>query len=134
MRLILVRTHLKDTYTIGDLFVDGKYFCNVLEDKVRDLSKESKVFGETAIPYGTYEIIVTQSVRFKKDLPLLLNVPQFEGIRIYCGKTDANTHGCLLCGVNDEVGKITKSTLTFNKLFPIIREGLKDGKVFIDIV
>jgi hypothetical protein len=134
MRLKLERTHLEDTYTIGDLYIDGKYFCNVLEDKYKDLSKEKKVFGETSIPYGTYEIIITHSDRFKKDLPLLLNVPQFEGIRIHCGNTDSDTHGCLLVGVNDEVGKVTKSTLTFNKLLPIIQDGLKSGKIYIDIV
>ena len=52
MELILKRIALKETYTIGHLYVDGKYFCDTCEDKVRDLSKEQKVYGETAIPYG----------------------------------------------------------------------------------
>ena len=124
MRLELKRKALKPTYTIGDLFVDGVFFCNVLEDVVRDLNKdgdlndagEAKVWGESAIPYGTYTVILTYSNRFKKVLPLLENVKGFEGIRIHPGNTAADTHGCLLVGKNTEVGKITESKATFAKL------------------
>ena len=80
MRLELKRKALLPEYTIGDLFIDGKLFCNTLEDTVRDLNKdgdlndhgEGKVYGKTAIPYGTYEVVITYSNRFKKQLPLHL--------------------------------------------------------------
>jgi len=124
MKLELKRKALKPTYTIGDLFVNGVFFCHVLEDVVRDLNKdgdlddtgETKVYGESAIPYGTYTIDLTYSNRFKKILPLLENVKGFEGIRIHPGNIAADTHGCLLVGVNSEIGKITNSKATFDKL------------------
>jgi hypothetical protein len=124
MKLELKRKALKETYTIGDLFIGGVFFCNVLEDKVRDIDKdgqfdhgEVKVFAETAIPYGTYQIDMTYSNRFKRILPLLENVPGFEGIRIHPGNTAVDTHGCLLVGKNTEVGKVTESKKTFDNLF-----------------
>jgi hypothetical protein len=93
MEFLLERKYLGDTYTIGHLYIDEQFFCNVLEDKVRDLNKdgdlndagETKVYGETAIPYGKYKIIITYSQRFKRDLPLLVDVPHFSGIRIHPG-------------------------------------------------
>ena len=75
----LKRVAFKDTYTIGKLYLDGKFQGDTLEDKVRVLGAkgEGKVFGETAIPAGKYKVIITYSARFKRDLPLLLNVPFF---------------------------------------------------------
>lgn len=124
MKLELKRKALMDTYTIGDLFVNDVFFSNTLEDKVRDLNKdgdldekgEEKVYGETAIPYGTYTIDLTYSNRFKKILPLLENVKGFEGIRIHPGNTAASTHGCVLVGNNTEKGMVTDSRKVFEKL------------------
>lgn len=124
MKLELKRKFLGESYTIGDLFINDIFFSNVLEDKVRDLNKdgdlndagEGKVYGESAIPYGTYTIILTYSNRFKKVLPLLENVKGFDGIRIHPGNTKEDTHGCLLVGKNTEVGKVTDSKATFTKL------------------
>ena len=87
MKLKLKRIALRDTYTIGKLYVDGQYFCDTLEDRVRDLTKEKKVPGETAIPAGTYNMVVNVSPKFKRMLPRLLNVPQFDGILIHRGNT-----------------------------------------------
>ena len=88
MKLLLKRIALRDTYTIGKIYIDGEYFCDTLEDKVRDLNKngvfdgdEKKVYGETAIPYGTYKVILSYSPKFKRILPELLDVPCFTGIR-----------------------------------------------------
>ena len=120
MELTLKRVALKDTYTIGRLFVDGQYFCDTLEDKVRP--DGVKVYGETAIPAGTYKVVITYSNRFKRMLPLLQNVPMFEGIRIHPGNTAVDTHGCLLVGINTEKGKITQSKVTFDKLFKLLEK------------
>lgn len=134
MKLTLKRIALKDKYTIGHLYIDDKYFCDTVEDKVRDLSKEKKVYGETAIPYGTYEVKWTYSNKFKKYMPLLVNVPQFEGIRIHSGNTAADSLGCIIVGQNKEVGKVLNSRATVSKLYPIIEKGCKAGKVTIEIV
>jgi hypothetical protein len=118
MKLLLKRHTLKEHYTIGKLYCDGHYFCDVLEDKVRDLGAngEGKVYGETAIPYGTYKVIINMSNRFKCLMPLLVDVPFFEGIRIHSGSTAEHTHGCILVGVNDVTGMIHHSKDTFNEL------------------
>lgn len=110
MKLVLNRIAKKPLYTIGRLFVDGKYFCDTLEDRCRDLDKEEKVMHETAIPAGVYEVIVNVSVKFKRKLPLLLNVPYFTGIRIHRGNTDKDTSGCILVGENKQPGRVINST------------------------
>lgn len=115
MELLLKRVFLGETYTIGKLYIDGVKFCDTLEDKVRPYGE--KVYGETAIPYGEYKVIITYSQRFKRPLPLLLNVPMFEGIRIHPGNTAVDTHGCILVGVNDSKGRISQSKFTFYQLF-----------------
>ncbi len=124
MKLRLKRVALNETYTIGKLYINDEYFSDVLEDKVRDFNKdgdlldkgETKVYGKTAIPYGTYEIVLTFSNRFKKILPLIENVPGFSGVRIHPGNTAQDTEGCLLVGINSEKGKVTRSIATFKKL------------------
>ena len=83
MKLTLRRIALQPTYTIGRMYIDGVYFCDTCEDTVRP--KGQKVPGETAIPYGTYRVVITKSARFKKMLPEILNVPYFSGIRIHAG-------------------------------------------------
>ena len=115
MNLILKRIFLGETYTIGKLYVDGVKFCDTLEDKVRPYGE--KIYGETAIPFGEYKVIITYSQRFKRHLPLLLDVPMFSGIRIHPGNTAADTHGCILVGVNDSKGRISQSKFTFYQLF-----------------
>lgn len=110
MKLLLKRIAFRDNYTIGKLYVDGKYFCDTLEDKVRDLFKEAKVPGETAIPAGIYNIIVNYSPKFKRLLPRLLNVPHFDGILIHRGNTAKDTSGCIIVGENKVLGKVINST------------------------
>lgn len=129
MKLQLKRIALKDTYTIGRLLIDGKYFCDTLEDKVRDFNKdgdlldkgEDKVYGQTAIPYGTYKITIGYSPRFKRNLPRLQAVKHFEGILIHPGNTAEDTHGCILVGFNTIKGRIVNSKITFDKLFEMIK-------------
>lgn len=140
MKLTLKRIALRPTYTIGKLYIGDAYFCDTLEDTVRDTNKsgrfdngEQKIKGKTAIPYGTYEIKWTYSPRFKKYTPQLMNVPSFEGIRVHAGNTSADTEGCLILGENKQVGKVLNSRATINKFYPIIKEACSNGKVTIEI-
>lgn len=140
MKLTLKRIALRSTYTIGKLYIDDAYFCDTLEDTVRDTNKsgkfdngEQKIKGKTAIPYGTYEIKWTYSPRFKKYTPQLMNVPSFEGIRVHAGNTSADTEGCLILGENKQVGKVINSRATINKFYPIIKKACSNGKVTIEI-
>jgi hypothetical protein len=140
MKLELKRVALRDTYTIGKLYIDGVYFCDTLEDRVRDLNKngifdngEKKVKGETAIPYGLYEVVWAYSPRFKRYTPRLLNVNSFSGVLIHAGNTAKDSEGCILLGQNKVVGKVINSKMYVDKLYPIIRDACKNGKVTINI-
>lgn len=122
-------------YTIGKMYIDGEYFCDTLEDRVRDLNKngkfdngEVKVAGETAIPYGRYQVVVTMSPKFKRELPRLLNVPNFDGILIHRGNTDKDSAGCLLLGENKVKGKVINSTPYEQKLVSILKDVQNKGE------
>ena len=125
MKLILERKYKKETYTIGNLYIDynnnfdPEYFCNTIEDKVRP--KGEKVYGKTAIPAGTYPIVITYSPKFKRELPLIFNVPGFSGVRIHPGNDENDTEGCILVGENKVKGKVINSQITFLKLFNILK-------------
>ena len=134
MNIELHRKYRKPGYTIGLLYVNGAYVCNTLEDTDRGLTDKMssseiaaiKLDGKTAIPIGTYKIIVSYSPRFKKDMPLLCAVKGFEGIRIHSGNTASDTEGCILCGKNTEVGKVTDSRFWTGKVCQYIRMGLQE--------
>jgi hypothetical protein len=135
MELLLERKYCKKEYTIGNLYINGVFYCNILEDTVRDFNKngifdcgEIKIKGNTAIPYGEYDIIVTYSPKFKRELPILLNVPAFDGIRIHRGNTNKDTEGCLLPGENKERGKVINSTKYELDLTNKIKTELSKGK------
>lgn len=113
MRLVLKRIAFRKTYTIGKLYVDGVYFCDTLEDPVRE---GEKIYGRTAIPAGKYDVLITMSPRFRKLLPLLVNVPGFEGVRIHSGNNADDTEGCILVGVNDKPGWVSQSRATMARL------------------
>ena len=127
MKIDVVRNLCSDICTIGDLFIDGLFTCYTLEDVVRP-SSEPKVFGETAIPYGTYPLVVTFSPHFQRDLPLLVDVPGFSGVRIHPGNTVADTEGCLLLGLGKTSNSVTQSVAAFNVVFPQIRDALQRGE------
>lgn len=129
MKLELKRRFLGESYAIGSLSIDGKKFCDTLEDKVRDLNKngvfdgdEKKVYGETAIPYGTYDVVVDYSPKFKRELPRLQNVRHFEGILIHRGNTAEDSAGCILVGENKVKGKVINSTPYERELVRILKE------------
>ncbi len=117
--------------TIGDMLIDDQWECFTLEDVVR--GPGIKIPGQTAIPEGKYEVIIDRSMRFKRMMPHILNVPMFEGIRIHSGNTDRNTEGCLLLGRTKDTDFIGQSVAAFNAFFPKLQEGLQGGKVFITI-
>lgn len=133
MKIRVRRVAKRDTYTIGRLYIDGKYFCDTIEDKDRGLNSRMplgdiqarKVYAKTAIPTGTYRVSVTWSNAFGKPLPLLHDVPGYSGIRIHTGNTAADTAGCLIVGQNTQVGKVLNSRLVFSKLFPLIEAACK---------
>lgn len=115
--MLLKRRFLGDNYTIGTLFINGERFCDTLEDKNRDVNRngkfdgrEKKVQGETCIPFGTYKVTLNLSPRFKRPLPRLLDVPNFEGVLIHRGNTAKDTEGCILVGENKVKGKVINST------------------------
>lgn len=99
----------KAKYTIGRLYIESILVCNTLEDAVRELGAK-KVMHETAIPAGTYQVVVTRSPKFGRMLPRLLSVPGFEGILIHRGNKAEHTSGCILVGRNTKVGQVTEST------------------------
>lgn len=113
MKIIVKRLHRTENSTIGELFIDGKFECYTLEDKERDI----KVKSETAIKKGTYKVIINQSNRFKRLLPLLLNVPEFEGVRIHAGNSNHDTEGCILVGKTRSTDFIGQSRKAFDSLF-----------------
>ena len=102
MELILKRTRLKEEYTVGQLYVDGEFFCFTLEDKVREVPNVPvqtwKIKGETAIPYGKYKVILEHSPRFGPETLTILGVPGFVGIRMHSGNTHKDTEGCIILG------------------------------------
>lgn len=134
MEWVLQRFYLGREYTIGRLFVDGVYFCDTLEDRVRDLAHEAKIPGRTAIPAGRYEVIVNHSPRFRRELPRLLDVPGFTGILIHRGNTAEDTSGCILPGENRERGKVLNSTPYEERLTAMLRDAReRDERTFITI-
>ena len=123
MLIEVKRFEFKDTYTVGKMYIDNIYECYTLEDVVR---KGAKVNGQTAIPTGTYNLIINHSNRFNRDLPLLENVPNVTGVRIHAGNTSAHTEGCILVGTTWS-GKdfIGNSRVAFNKLFEKLKKAKK---------
>jgi hypothetical protein len=113
MQITIKRLHKTDTSTIGELLIDGIWECYTLEDVERPV----KIKAETAIPKGTYKVIINQSNRFKRLMPLLLNVPNFEGVRIHAGNTNHDTEGCILVGQSRNKNYIGQSRKAYEKLF-----------------
>ena len=131
MKILVKRIFNGSAYTIGKLFVDGKYFCDTLENAERP----EKIYGNTAIPKGTYIVALSQSPRFKIVLPLLLDVPGYSGVRIHAGNTAKDTEGCILVGHNLKKGYVLNSKKTLNALLKILIEADKQGKqICIEII
>ena len=154
MKLKLVRKYKKDTYTIGIMYVDGVSFCEACEDKDRGLKqsdslasiKARKVYGETAIPLGTYDVrmdIVSpkySAVSWYKTLcggrmPRIMNVPGFDGVLIHPGNTALDCFGCILVGRNKVKGGLTQSRATFAELYTKMKNAYDCGEtITLEIV
>lgn len=147
MELTLERRYKCNGYTIGRLLIDGKRFCDTLEDADRGLDskmaleelKRRKLKSITAIPTGRYRVTLSVyspkfgSRKFYKDVcngkvPRLLNVPAFDGILAHCGSTAKDTEGCILVGENKVKGQVINSQDTFRKLYPLLSAADKRGE------
>lgn len=146
MELTVWRKWKKDTYTIGQLYINGQYFCDTLEDKDRNLYQgmgveeisRQKVYGETAIPAGRYRVSMkrkspkySQKKQYEKCggyLPYLLNVPAFSGVLIHIGNYPKDSCGCILVGKNEVKGAVVNSTLWFWKLYDLLKEADNRGE------
>ena len=130
MEITLIRQYLSVKSTISKVSVNGVFFGYALEDPVRAIKEQ----GKTAIPYGFYPVIINHSERFKRAMPLLLNVPNFQGVRIHAGNTAEDTEGCILVGFDRGNNVIGKSKAAFDALFERISLALSAGdKVYCSI-
>lgn len=132
MELKLNRIFLSSSATIGELWANNTHLCDTLEDRVRP--EGEKIYGKTAIPEGTYEMVLSYSPRFKKILPEILNVPNFTGIRIHCGNSSADSSGCVLVGTWDGEKEdwLGNSRIAFNELMSLLQKAA-DNKEKITI-
>lgn len=130
MELELKTVFKDDEYTIGKLYIDGEYFCDTLEDTVREIKPDGtgKIKGMTAIPAGKYKVILNMSPRFKRILPRLLNVPHFEGVLIHRGNSAKDTDGCILVGKNTKKGFVLESAKYEIALIARLQDAVKLGE------
>ena len=120
MYVLIERKWKKDTYSIGNTYINDTFFSNSMEDADRGLAQwmseaeitEKKVYGETAIPTGKYILTMDYSPKYKRAMPHVMNVKGFSGIRIHSGNTAKDSEGCILLGKNDKVGWISNSRAT----------------------
>lgn len=132
MHMLLKRVQLDPEVTIGELLVDGKFECYVCEDTVREVLGQPvekwKVYGKTAIPYGSYKVTITWSNRFGRLLPILHDVPGYSGVRIHPGNSAKDTEGCLLPGLVRTANGVGHSRPACDYLLPKIDRALKSGE------
>lgn len=141
MDLILERKFHNATSTEGNLYINGKWFCNTIEDVVRvpfgkPWDHKVKVYGKTAIPYGTYPVLVTWSNRFQRQLTGVFNVPSFEGIRIHNGTSELSSAGCIIVSYKDDDKnhKLINDKAAMNDLCKIVKDAQKKEKIYLKIV
>ena len=153
MKLTLKRIYTCSTYTIGHLYADGEYLCDTLEDcdrgltdkmTVEEISKK-KVYGQTAIPKGNYEIDMdAKSPSFggkepyktlcKGKVPRLKEVKGYSGVLIHVGNYPKDTLGCILVGLNKAKGQVLQSRVTFEKVYKVLAEAHSKGeKITLEI-
>lgn len=129
MNITLTRLDCNDTRCIGRLTMP-EFTSYTLEDAVR----EEKIPGKTAIPPGTYEVVLNYSNRFKKMLPLLIDVPNFSGVRIHSGNTHADTEGCILLGLSKGEDTVFESRKAMKLFMTSLMKWLRKEKVFVVVI
>lgn len=146
MKIEIKRNEFAENFTGGELFIDGKKFCDTIEDTDRmprgvclsrddteKIIKEVKVAGKTCIPSGHYKLRISFSNRFQKRLPEILDVPGFTGIRIHSGNKAEDSEGCILVGKRTEPGWVSDSRNTMTKLMATLEPACADNLVECDI-
>ena len=153
MKIKVERKWKKNTYTIGKMYVNGMEFGDTIEDKDRGLSlsmgldaiKAGKVYGQTAIPTGKYEVKLTYSPKFAKNtwgkrykglVPQIMNVPAYEGVRIHPFNTAEESLGCIAVGKNSVKGKVLQATQYYYKLMDkyILPAAKKGENIELEII
>jgi hypothetical protein len=131
MEILINRVAKTPNATLGTLEIPNVFRCYTLEDVERD----QKIKGKTAIPKGRYQVILSYSPRFGRMMPLLLNVPNFDGVRIHSGNDSGDTEGCLLVGfVMDAKSEvILNSRAAFDILFPLLDKAAQSEKIYLTI-
>lgn len=153
MNLRLIREPSRNSATLGSLYVDGHWQCFTLEDEIRERGPRPatvaegfaedtaalakwvagwKKPGRTAIPAGTYRVVITPSARFLRDLPLLVDVPGFSGIRLHPGNGPLETEGCLLVGRDRLPGRVLQSRAAFEGLFALLQKATDDMWITVE--
>lgn len=137
MKIRIDRDIKAPDFTLGKFYIDGEFQFYTCEDTVREVAGQPvstwKIDGKTAIPAGTYKVVITFSNRFQKNLPLLLDVPGFSGVRIHSGNTAADTEGCILIGASRGQGTVGNSRIAMLDFMRKLPEGMKDGNVMLEI-
>lgn len=142
MEIEVVRKEFYPECTHGELYIDDEYLCDTLEDQDRDFNKdgdiadkgEGKVYGQTAIPRGRYELVLKVSARFGKTLPTILNVPGFTGVLIHSGNTPEETNGCILLGEKQKRGRVMSSRFFMLRFMEIVKPAFKEGeKIYLTV-
>lgn len=139
MEIVLERKVFNKDSCEGNLYINDKWFCNTIEDKVRSgigawLAKY-KIYAKTAIPYGRYPVLVTWSERFKRMLTGVFNVPDFVGIRIHNGVNELSSAGCIIVSFTDDDihHRLINDKAAMNKLCDIVEKAQKTEKVWLTI-
>lgn len=139
LELEILRKYYKPTYTIGKFSVDSKCLCDSIEDPIRDLNDynhdgdyddegEGKIYGKTAIPCGRYRVLFTYSMKLKRSLPILQNVPGYSGIRIHGGKNADWSEGCPCVGENKLPGELINYKYWEKVISDMVRNAINSGK------
>lgn len=123
MIMTIHRDVITNSSTGGVLSIDGKFFCYTLEDKDRklEINPKDKVYGQSAIPRGIYRLLIDYSPKYKKNMPHILDVPGFSGIRFHPGNNIDDTDGCILLGDKRAYNTVIDSKIAFDRFVSVIR-------------
>jgi Steigviridae/Suoliviridae L,D-carboxypeptidase/transpeptidase len=133
MDILVQREPSTLTSTPGTMSINEAFECFTLEDLVREVHGQPvatwKVVDKTAIPVGVYAVKIDFSTRFQRDMPHVMNVSGFEGIRIHSGNTAADTDGCILLGTTrNGPDNVSGSRNAYASFFPKLQAAIGRGE------